>query len=49
MKGLSHKAYMDNYFTFPALSDDDYKKINCDGTICRNKKILPPNSGHWVT
>jgi hypothetical protein len=38
------KIFMDNYFTSPKIfSDLHHSKINACGTVCHNRKEMPPN------
>jgi hypothetical protein len=44
VEGLGQTLYMDNYFISSALFDNLYTtKINFCGTVCHNRKDMPPN------
>jgi hypothetical protein len=44
VEGAGHKLFMDNYFTSPKLFNDlHHRKINACGTVCHNRKEMPPN------
>ena len=46
VEGLSHKIFMDNYFTSPALVDDLFqRKINACGTVHHDRHGMPRDIG----
>jgi hypothetical protein len=47
VEGVSHKLYMDNFFSSPDLYDDlIQKKVYCCGTVRLNRRGMPKDLKH---